>query len=233
MSIDKIRSDFDRIALVETESWSHNNHYYGFLLKKIPAACHNLLEIGCGTGSFSRMVAQYVDHVMALDLSPEMIRIAEKRSRNLTNIDYLVADALNWDYPKSKFDCIVSIATFHHLPLKGILNCIKPALKPGGVLLVLDLYTGAGIKDLLLSLVAIPTHIILKLVKTGRLRQPPEVRDAWAEHGKNERYLPLSKVRSVCSELLPGMVLRVHLLWRYSIVWKKDIMVDILEGSFE
>lgn len=221
MSLEKIRSDFDRIALVDTEGWSHNNHYHDFLLNQIPVACHNLLEIGCGTGSFSRLVAQHVDHVLALDLSPEMVRIAEKRSRSFSNIDYLVADALNWDYPKSKFDCIVSIATFHHLPLEEILSRIKPALKPGGVLMVLDLYAGEGIKNLLLSLMAIPAHIIMKLVKTRHLREPPEVREAWAEHGKNERYLPLSKVRSVCSELLPGMVLRVHLLWRYSIVWKK------------
>jgi ubiquinone/menaquinone biosynthesis C-methylase UbiE len=223
MNIDKIRSDFDRIALCDTGGWSHNNHYHDFLVNQIPATCDYLLEIGCGTGSFSRSVAQHVDHVLALDLSPEMIRIAEECSSNFTNIDYLVADALNWDYPKSKFDCIVSIATFHHLPLEEILNRIKPALKPGGILMVLDLYTGEGIKDRLWSLMAIPAHIILKLIKTGRLREPPEVREAWTEHGKNERYLPLSKVRSVCVEQLPGMVLRVHLLWRYLILWKKMI----------
>ena len=218
MNIDKIHSDFDRIALCDNGGWNHNRHYHDFLLSQIPANCEYLLEIGCGTGSFSRMAAQHVDRVLALDLSPEMIRIAEERSNNCTNIDYLVADALNWDYPKSNFNCIVSIATFHHLPLEEILSRVKLALKPGGILMVLDLYAGEGIKDLPWNLIAIPAHIILRLVKTGRLREPPEVREAWTEHGKNERYLPLSKVRSVCVEQLPGMVLRVHLLWRYSIV---------------
>jgi len=43
-----IEKDFDRLALLDTEGWTHNNHYHKFLLHHIPRACHQVLEIGCG-----------------------------------------------------------------------------------------------------------------------------------------------------------------------------------------
>lgn len=37
--------------------------------------------------------------VLALDLSPQMIRIARKHSSWYANIDFQVADALAWEFP--------------------------------------------------------------------------------------------------------------------------------------
>ena len=57
---------------------------------------------------------------------------------------------LQWDFPREKYDCIASIATFHHLPLEVMLQKAKDALKPGGVLLILDLFQvrmAAGFAD--------------------------------------------------------------------------------------
>jgi ribosomal protein L11 methylase PrmA len=49
----KIRSDFDRIALSDQAGWNHNNHYHRFLIKQLPIHCKTALDIGCGTGDFS------------------------------------------------------------------------------------------------------------------------------------------------------------------------------------
>jgi SAM-dependent methyltransferase len=152
-----------------------------------------------------------------------MIKVAQQRSLGFSNIDYLVANALTWDYLPDQFDCIVSIAAFHHLPIGEILRLLKKSLRPGGILVVLDLFKGEGIKELLIGVIATPTHLILRLIKIGRLREPVEVRKAWAEHRKIDHYLPLSEVRSVCKLELPGAIVKRHLLWRYSIVWKKPV----------
>jgi SAM-dependent methyltransferase len=220
-NIARIQADFDRIALLDVDDWNHNNHYHTYLLKQIPEGRRNALEIGCGTGSFSRLLAQKADQVFALDLSPEMIKIAKHRSAAYSNIHYQIVDVLAWDFPIERFDCIVSIATLHHLPFELTLQRMELGLKPNGCLIVLDLYQTEGIRDLLINLWATPLHLILKLKNNGRLGEAKEAQDAWAKHGKHDSYLPVSKVRRVCDDLLPGAIIKKHLLWRYSIVWQK------------
>jgi SAM-dependent methyltransferase len=221
MTASIIRSDFDRIALLDADGWSHNNHYHAFLLKHVPRGCEDALEIGCGAGSVARLLAQRSKHVLALDLSPEMIQSAQARSQDFLQIDYQQADVLAWEFPRERFDCIVSIATLHHLPLELITGKIKNALKAGGVFMALDLYEAQSPVEKILGAIAFPIHVALTLFHTGQIRQSPAVRAAWAEHGRNDTYLTLAQIRVVCNRALPGAIVRPHLLWRYSIVWRK------------
>jgi len=137
---DKIQADFDRIALLFGEHWNHNNHYHGFLLKQLPEQLGEALEVGSGTGMFSRLLAKRAEKVLGVDLSPQMVRIAKERSAQYSNLDFQVVDVQSWDFPKERFDCIATIATLHHLPFEGTLANMRDALKPNGILLVLDLY---------------------------------------------------------------------------------------------
>jgi ubiquinone/menaquinone biosynthesis C-methylase UbiE len=160
---------------------------------------------------------------VALDLSPQMIQVARERSKRYSNVEFQVADATTWEFPLGEFDCVASIATLHHLPLEEMLLKMKGALRPGGALVVLDLYQAAGLGDVLTSVAAMPVHLGLRLLKTGQLREPREVREAWAEHGKNDVYSTLPQIHRICERVLPGARIRKHLLWRYSIVWRKAV----------
>ena len=217
-----IQADFDRIAPLAGDGWDHNSHYHGFLLRQIPVHCREALDVGCGSGAFSRLLAQRSEQVLALDLSPRMIEIARERSRAYANIDFVVADATAWAFPAARFDCVASIATLHHLPAETTLTRMRDALKPGGTLIVLDLFKGTGLPDVLTSGLAIPVGVALRLIRTGRLRQPREIRAARAEHGRHDSYMTLAQVRRVCQAVLPGARVKKHLLWRYSITWKKN-----------
>jgi ubiquinone/menaquinone biosynthesis C-methylase UbiE len=221
-SMSKIQADFDRIALLSRSGWDHNSHYHDFLLRQLPPHCTYALDIGCGTGAFSRLLARRSDRVLALDLSPQMIRVAKARSEQYSNIDFQVADATTWEFPAEQFDCVASIATLHHLPFEGTLLKMREALKINGTLIILDLFKAEGPSDVLTSALAVPANIILKWIKAGRLREPREVRQAWAEHGRGDSYPTLSQIRQVCASVLPEASVRKHLLWRYSIVWKKE-----------
>ena len=220
-AMSNVRADFDRIAAVSGEEWGHNGHYHGFLARHIPEPCREALDVGCGTGAFSRLLAKTSGRVLALDLSPEMIRVARERSAQFPNIEFEVADVLARELPAERFDCIATVATLHHLPMKEVLPKLKGALKPGGVLLVLDLFEAEGPTDALRSALAVPVSLGLRLFRHGRLLPPREVRRAWDEHGRNDSYLTLTQVREVCAEVLPGALVTRHLLWRYSVVWKK------------
>ena len=216
-----IQADFDDLALLPADEWDHNSHYHDFLLRHVPSPCSESLEIGCGTGAFSRLLAARSDRVLALDLSPNMVRIAEEKSAQFPNIDFRVTDFMAHDTGVEQFDCIVSIATFHHLPKEEALLKMKRALKVNGVLLLLDLFQAHGILDTLRSGLALPMSMGLRVFNGSGPIASQKVRDAWARHGVNDSYLTLDQVRKVCRDCLPGAEVRKHLFWRYSVVWKK------------
>jgi ubiquinone/menaquinone biosynthesis C-methylase UbiE len=223
-----IQADFDRLALLDAAGWTQNNHYHKFLLRYIRNDCQNALEVGCGTGAFARRLAERARHVVALDLSPEMIRVARSRATDSPNLEFHVADATLWDFPAAHFDYIATIATLHHLPLRAMILKLKAALKPGGVLIILDLFepernlfTVAGLVDTFLNLVAMGVSVSLRLIHNGRLKPPRAVRAAWAAHEQHDSYPGMSEIRELCAEILPGAEVKKHLLWRYSIVWQK------------
>lgn len=239
-----VQDDFDRIALLTEASEdgaAHNDHYHDYLLKHLPANCTDALEIGCGTGTFSRRLAKHLNttghrdrsagtagvppapaRILALDFSPEMIRIARQRSAQFPNIEFELADVLQYDLPDQSFDCIATIATLHHLPYAEMLAKMEAALKPGGVLLILDLFEPAGLIDSLSNLVAIPVSVGLRLIHYGRLLPRKEEREAWKAHEHHDRYPTMKEVHALCARILPGAKIRKHLLWRYSIVWEKS-----------
>lgn len=219
---ESIQSDFDRIALLPDDEWNHNARYHGYLLGQMPERCRQILEIGCGTGTFSRLLAGRAEKVLAIDLSPQMIRLARERSERHPNIDFVVGDVMARQLADNRFDCIVTLTTLHHLPTEILLRKIRKALKPGGVFVCLDLYRRSNLTDLLFDVVAYPASLFHRLIKTGRPRPPGAVREAYAEHGKTDTYLTLTQVERICADTLPGAAVRRHLFWRYSIIWKKE-----------
>ena len=216
-----VEADFDRLAVLDDEGWTANNHYHSFLLKHVPHNCENAIEIGCGTGAFARLLAKRCKRVTALDLSSEMIRVARARSSECDNLEFQLADAMAWDFPQSHFDFICSIATLHHLQQRELFVKMKDALKPGGVLVVLDLVESNGLIERMFDVFGLGVSGGLRLLHNGRLKPPAAVCKAWEQHGKHDSYATVSEMRSLANELLPGAVITRHLLWRYSLVFRK------------
>ena len=225
VSMDQIRDDFDRIALLHEKHGFENDAYANYILKKVPRQCEKALEIGCGTGGFTRLLSKGARSVVAVDLSPQMIRLARKRSAGYPNIEYVLGDITQLSFPEASYDCIVTIAALHHLPLEATLVKLRNALRHGGVLIVHDLLADKGISDRLVSAAAYPVCVARRVWKTGRLRSPRAIRQAYDSHGKGEVYLTLGQVRDICDEYLPGAHVVRNLLWRYTVVWNKQLTI--------
>ena len=71
----------------------------------------------------------------------EMILRAKQRLKQQGNVLLIETDIMDMSLPPSSFDLIVSIAAFHHLPLKAALKRCVNWLAPRGALMVLDLCT--------------------------------------------------------------------------------------------
>jgi len=220
---EKIRQDFDRIARYDQEQWDHNNHYHRFLLNQLPAQSSHVLDIGCGTGEFARLLAKRAARVTAIDLSPTMIKVAKQRSQELSTIDFQVADILQWELPVERFDAIVSIATLHHLPIERMLPILSAALKPGGKLVILDLLTQETLYDKLTDGVAVPLNWLFQRLHNRYIQSSPEAEAALREHIRTDTYLTFSQAQQIYTQALSNATVRKHLFWRYSVVWEKSI----------
>jgi len=218
-----IEADFDRLALLDDEGWTSNNHYHENLLGYLPQNCESALEIGCGTGAFARRLAKQCKHVVALDLSSEMIRVARSRSTQFHNLEFQLADATTWNFPHSHFDFVCSIATLHHLNQRELLVRMKESLKPGGILAVLDLVESNTWIERILDVAAFGVSGGLRLIHNRRLRPPAEVRKAWEQHGKRDFYSTINDMRALANEILPGSTVSRQLFWRYLLVYKSKL----------
>lgn len=224
MSSSSVQADFDRLAALDDEGWTSNNHYHHLLLKHLPKGCDEALEIGCGTGAFARLLAQRCRRVVALDLSAEMIRVARSRSQQFDNLEFQLADANTWDFPRSRFDFICSIATLHHVQQRELLVKMRDALTPRGVLIVLDLVESNGMGERLIDVLALGVSAGLRLIHNGRLQPPTAVRKAWEQHGKHDHYATLRQMRALADEILPGAIVSRRLLWRYTLFYRKRVV---------
>ena len=109
------------------------NNYNRWVFKSIePYLCGNALEIGCGTGTFSALIAGAVEHLTAIDISQEFIDTARQRHTEVPNLTLLKADATD-DLPDHKFDPIVMLDVLEHIADDAvILTSLKNKLAPGG-----------------------------------------------------------------------------------------------------
>jgi ubiquinone/menaquinone biosynthesis C-methylase UbiE len=58
---------------------------------------HTVLELACGTGYWTRIIAEVADKVVATDINAEMIAMAQLRKLPADKVELRVADA--WDLP--------------------------------------------------------------------------------------------------------------------------------------
>jgi 2-polyprenyl-3-methyl-5-hydroxy-6-metoxy-1,4-benzoquinol methylase len=217
---DRIRTDFDTLATHDQEVWSHNAYYHRWLLQQMPAHSQRALDVGCGAGRLTRALAQRAAAVDGVDLSPNMIDVAQARSQAYTNISYQVADVLAWPTDGRRYDVIVSVAVLHHLDLGAALARFAELLNVGGVLAMIDLYQAETLADWATMASAIPIHLALRAWHRVPAYNKAE-RAAWEVHVAHDHYLTIRHARQAAARLLPNVQVQRRLLWRYSLLWHK------------
>jgi len=125
--------------------------------KEILEPKQNVLEIGCGTGIITFGVADSVENITAIDISPKMIEKAKEKNKrsDKNNIDFKVADGYELPYNDEEFDVILLFNVLHMVKqperqLKEIHRLLK---KDGYLITATDCYgDSVSLKERLLIL---------------------------------------------------------------------------------
>jgi 2-polyprenyl-3-methyl-5-hydroxy-6-metoxy-1,4-benzoquinol methylase len=92
-----------------------------------------VLELGCGTGSFTRELARSGAEIVAIDVSPELLEIANADT-SAPNVQYQIQNAYALRYPEGMFDSVVGSSVLHHLEIEDAIRDIYRVLKPEGTI---------------------------------------------------------------------------------------------------
>jgi ubiquinone/menaquinone biosynthesis C-methylase UbiE len=99
------------------------------------------LDIATGTGHTALALAPHVASVVGIDLTPEMLREAERlrREHAITNVDFRVGDVHHLPFADATFHLITSRRAPHHFSdIMAALREIRRVLRPDGRLVLDD-----------------------------------------------------------------------------------------------
>ena len=108
---------------------------------------HQVLDLGCGTGVLTRMIADRLDAAMGgravgIDAAAGMVAVARKK-RAAVNCSFEAMAAESLKFEDGAFDAVVSSLFFHHVPLDLKAEALSEALRvlrPGGQLVIADMH---------------------------------------------------------------------------------------------
>jgi len=140
---DKMRAFFDSVAgrhgkdYVPGKSWKAMAEA---LLRLMPPQI--IADLGAGDGSFSLLLAQNAEKVIAVDSSAKMIEFAREQARrnHVSNVEYRLGDMEELPIENASVHIVFFSQSLHHAlhPDRAICEAAR-ILKPGGRIAILDL----------------------------------------------------------------------------------------------
>lgn len=128
-------------ALLESRAEAQRAETEAYLAELDESPGARALEVGCGTGAVTRLLAARpnVSVAVGLDPSPVFIARARELAAGVPQLRFELGDGRDLAYPDASFDVVVYHTTLTHLP--DVERCLSEAcrvLAPGGALAIFD-----------------------------------------------------------------------------------------------
>lgn len=119
------------------ESLKEASHYNSWVFSQLqPHLGRKVLEVGCGNGNFTVLLAQHCSSVVGVDLNSDYVRAAKRRLSGYSHATIQQTDATQMRWSQS-FDTIVMLDVLEHIEDDvRMLQQLGACLKPGGKLLI-------------------------------------------------------------------------------------------------
>ena len=117
------------------EIWIEHWHRYHFASRWV--AGKRVLDVACGEGYGSALLARHAAHVTGVDLSADAIAHAMRAYATVANVAFVAAPCTALPIPDASIDVAVSFETLEHIAAQeAFLDEIARVLVPGGVLIL-------------------------------------------------------------------------------------------------
>jgi ubiquinone/menaquinone biosynthesis C-methylase UbiE len=197
--------------MAQPDYWNQNVHHQPVILGAVPAGCRAALDVGCGDGMLAGRLADRCAQVTGIDRDPRMIALARSRTAGPARVTFIEADFLAYDFAEASFDFVCANTSLHHMDFAAALTAMARVLRPGGRLAVIGLAADQSITDFLAGAAGFPVNLFYRAVyheaQSGAPILNPQM--SWRE------------VRVAATQTLPSVRYRRHLLFRYSLLWRK------------
>lgn len=211
-SFDHLPARYDRFAALvgaELRAW---------LLLHLPTRGDRAVDLGCGTGVHTGLLADRFADVLAADLSGPMVEHA-RRHRDRPNVRWQVRDLHDvTPADDGPVDLVFCAYTLHHVPyLDTALHHLRSLVRPGGWVLLVDVvddrrqvprpwFRGQawqGLRDDLLR----RRRPLGEAVELLRLQLDAD----WLDHQSTDRVLPPADWDAATRSVFPGAeIARLH-----------------------
>jgi SAM-dependent methyltransferase len=197
--------------------WSHNDHFHGWILRRLPARRRRALDVGCGAGLLLSRLRGHFDEVLGVDADAAMAVVSAERFAGDPVVSVRHARFEDVD---ETFDTITMVAVLHHLPLEPALRHASELLEPGGRLLVVGLARADTLTDFAWDLVSSLLNPLVGMVKHPQPVTKPDDDDGppLPMRDAAETFTEISRAVRV---VLPGARVRRRLFFRYTLEWTR------------
>jgi SAM-dependent methyltransferase len=129
---------FDRF----TRTWDGiSTAFDDWVLGALPAHAGTAVDLGCGAGRHSVLLAGRCDRVLGVDVADRMLAVA-RAERSRPNVTYERGGVLD---VRGTFDVVLSVHTLHHVgPPAAVLPHVRSLVAPGGTVVVADIVDPGG-----------------------------------------------------------------------------------------
>ena len=183
----------------ETEIKNIGDEYFDIVDESILNSNSTVLDMGCGSGRWSKYLAPNVKFIEAIDPS-DAIFSATKLLSNVNNIRITQASSDNIPFNDETFDFVFSLGVLHHIPetQTALIDTVKKVKKGGHVLIYLyyNLDNRGVLYKALFKLSSVIRFIVAALPK-------------WAKHIVCDFiaitvYMPLILVSRIVQKMIPN-----------------------------
>ncbi len=132
---------FDRF----TRIWDGiSSDFDDWILGALPARASAGVDLGCGAGRHSVLLAERVETVLGVDVSERMLETA-RTGRARPNVSYQHRGVLDVTAAEGPFDVVLSVHTLHHVgPPAVVLPHVRSLVAPGGTVILADIVDPGG-----------------------------------------------------------------------------------------
>ena len=204
-SFDHLPHLYDRFAVLVADE------LHAYLKFRLPGAGGRAVDLGCGSGVHTALLAEHYREVLAVDLAEPMLALARSR-RPRSNVRYEHRDLAGvTPHQDGQFDLVLSAFTLHHVPdLELALLEMRRLVRPGGQLIAVDVVDDRR----RVPRAWLRREAVRALWDDLRYRRRPmgeawellrlQLSAAWLDHQTTDRLLPPVEWEQVARKVLPG-----------------------------